>query len=87
MIDKTKISAVIRYTLPEIDNQINALENMTRLRIYGLESMDFMKPYEKLLKDMKKIRTDLMNKYDDAVADNNRTIEPILGEYKDNENL
>jgi hypothetical protein len=86
-MDKSKISAVIRYTLPEIDHQINALENMTRLRIYGLESMDFMKPYEKLLKDMKKIRTDLMNKYDDAVADNNRTIEPILGEYKDNENL
>lgn len=87
MIDKTKISAVIRYTLPEIDYHINALENVTRLRIYGLESMDFMKPYEKLLKDMKKIRTDLLNKYDDAVADNNKSVEPIIGEYCNDEGV
>ena len=86
-MDKSKISAVIRYTLPEIDYQINALENVTRLRIYGLESMDFMKPYEKLLKDMKKIRTDLLNKYDDAVADNNKSVEPIIGEYCNDEGV
>jgi len=86
LIDKTQINAVIQYTLPEIELQINALENLLGIRIYGVNTLKHFKPYEKLLKDMKKIRDDLVDKYNKAVEDNNRFTEPITGRYcKDDE--
>ena len=69
MIDKKKINATIKYTLPEIELQINSLENILKMRFYGIESLDYLKPYEKLLSDMKKIRESLLEKYNDAVED------------------
>ena len=72
MIDKKKINATIKYTLPEIELQINSLENTLKMRFYGIESLDYLKPYEKLLSDMKKIRESLINKYNNAVEDDNR---------------
>ena len=86
MIDKTQINAVIQYTLPEIELQINALENLLGIRIYGVNTLKHFKPYEKLLKDMKKIRDDLIDKYNKSVEDNNRFNEPVTGRYcKDDE--
>lgn len=86
MIDKTQINAVIQYTLPEIELQINALENLMGIRIYGVDTLKHFKPYEKLLKDMKKIRDDLIDKYNKSVEDNNRFNEPVTGRYcKDDE--
>ena len=86
MIDKTQINAVIQYTLPEIELQINALENLLGIRIYGVDTLKHFKPYEKLLKDMKKIRDDLIDKYNKSVEDNNRFNEPVTGRYcKDDE--
>lgn len=85
-MDKTQINAVIRYTLPEIELQINALENLLRVRIYGVDTLKHFKPYEKLLKDMKRIRDDLLDKYNKSVEDNNRFNEPVTGRYcKDDE--
>ena len=69
MIDKKKINATIKYTLPEIELQINSLENILKIRFYGIENLDYLKPYEKLLSDMKKIRESLLEKYNDAVED------------------
>lgn len=69
MIDKKKINATIKYTLPEIELQINSLENILKIRFYGIENIDYLKPYEKLLSDMKKIRESLLEKYNDAVED------------------
>ena len=69
MIDKKKINATIKYTLPEIELQINSLENILKMRFYGIENLDYLKPYEKLLSDMKKIRESLLEKYNDAVED------------------
>ena len=86
MIDKTQINAVIQYTLPEIELQINALENLMGISIYGVDTLKHFKPYEKLLKDMKKIRDDLIDKYNKSVEDNNRFNEPVTGRYcKDDE--
>jgi|TARA_R100001530_G_scaffold51562_1_gene38236 hypothetical protein len=86
LIDKTQINAVIQYTLPEIELQINALENLMGIRIYGVDTLKHFKPYEKLLKDMKKIRDDLIDKYNKSVEDNNRFNEPVTGRYcKDDE--
>jgi hypothetical protein len=86
LIDKTQINAVIQYTLPEIELQINALENLLGIRIYGVDTLKHFKPYEKLLKDMKKIRDDLIDKYNKSVEDNNRFNEPVTGRYcKDDE--
>ena len=69
MIDKKKINATIKYTLPEIELQINSLENILKMRFYGIESLDYLKPYEKLLSDMKKIRENLLDKYHEAIED------------------
>jgi hypothetical protein len=71
LIDKKKINATIKYTLPEIELQINSLENILKMRFYGIESLDYLKPYEKLLSDMKKIRDDLLDKYHKAIEDDN----------------
>ena len=71
MIDKKKINATIKYTLPEIELQINSLENILKMRFYGIESLDYLKPYEKLLSDMKKIRENLLDKYHEAIEDDN----------------
>jgi len=39
LIDKKKINATIKYTLPEIELQINSLENILKMRFYGIESL------------------------------------------------
>ena len=81
MIDKNKITATIKYTLPEIELQINSLENISKMRFYGIENLDYLKPYEKLLSDMKKIREDLVEKYDAAIQDNKTFESGVLETY------
>lgn len=81
MIDKNKITATIKYTLPEIELQINSLENISKMRFYGIENLDYLKPYEKLLSDMKRIREDLVGKYDSAIQDNKAFESGVLETY------
>ena len=81
MIDKKKINATIKYTLPEIELQINSLENILKMRFYGIESLDYLKPYEKLLSDMKKIRENLLDKYHEANEDDNRLKSGVFETY------
>ena len=81
MIDKKKINATIKYTLPEIELQINSLENILKMRFYGIESLDYLKPYEKLLSDMKKIRENLLDKYHEAIEDDNRLKSGVFETY------
>ena len=81
MIDKKKINATIKYTLPEIELQINSLENILKMRFYGIESLDYLKPYEKLLSDMKKIRENLLDKYHEAIEDDNRIESDVFETY------
>jgi len=81
LIDKKKINATIKYTLPEIELQINSLENILKMRFYGIESLDYLKPYEKLLSDMKKIRENLLDKYHEANEDDNRIESDVFETY------
>lgn len=81
MIDKNKITATIKYTLPEIELQINSLENASKMRFYGIANLDYLKPYEKLLSDMKRIREDLVGKYDEAIQDNKAFESGVLETY------
>ena len=81
MIDKKKINATIKYTLPEIELQINSLENILKMRFYGIESLDYLKTYEKLLSDMKKIRENLLDKYHEANEDDNRIESDVFETY------
>jgi len=81
LIDKKKINATIKYTLPEIELQINSLENILKMRFYGIESLDYLKPYEKLLSDMKKIRENLLDKYHEAIEDDNRLESDVFETY------
>ena len=81
MIDKKKNKATIKYTLPEIELQINSLENILKMRFYGIESLDYLKPYEKLLSDMKKIRENLLDKYHEAIEDDNRIESDVFETY------
>ena len=81
MIDKKKINATIKYTLPEIELQINSLENILKMRFYGIESLDYLKPYEKLLSDMKRIRENLLDKYHEANEDDNRIESDVFETY------
>jgi len=81
LIDKKKINATIKYTLPEIELQINSLENILKMRFYGIESLDYLKPYEKLLSDMKKIRENLLDKYHEANEDDNRIESDVFQTY------
>jgi len=81
LIDKKKINATIKYTLPEIELQINSLENILKMRFYGIESLDYLKPYEKLLSDMKKIRENLLDKYHEAIEDDNRIESDVFETY------
>ena len=81
MIDKKKINATIKYTLPEIELQINSLENILKMRFYGIENLDYLKPYEILLSDMKKIRENLLDKYHEAIEDDNRHDSGVFQTY------
>jgi len=81
LIDKKKINALIRYSYTEIEYHINALENVVKFRVYGLDNMDYLKPYKKLLKDIKKIRDDLLEKYNNAMEDNNKLVNDIEEKY------
>ena len=62
-MDKTKINALIRYSFSEIELHINALTTYTDNKF-----SDYQR-YETLLKDLKRIKKDLLDKYKQAVAD------------------
>lgn len=62
-MDKTKINALIRYSFSEIELHINALTAYTEKKF-----ADY-KRYETLLRDLERIKKDLLNKYKESVAD------------------
>lgn len=82
-IEYEKINAKVKFTLSEIDILINSLMNMSNINIYnpGKHSDKYKKPYNKLLDDLCKIREDLIDKYNDAVSENNIKTKPISPDY------
>jgi len=64
---KQKCVANIKFSLQEVELMINSLENLIRIEIPFQDSADWRKPYEMLLKDLKKIKSDMKNKIEEAM--------------------
>ena len=64
---KQKCIASIKFSQQEVELMINALENLIKLEIQFQDSADWRKPYEMLLKDLKKIKSDMNNKIEEAM--------------------
>ena len=77
-MDKTKINALIRYSFSEIELHINALTAYTENKF-----ADYQR-YDTLLKDLKRIKKDLLSKYKQAVADG-YVLSPDVDEKYDRE--
>ena len=58
--------ATIRYTKQEVELHINALKYFLST-IEPNEAERYRKPYEKLLKDMKRIKEQMLEKENDAI--------------------
>lgn len=64
---KQKCVANIKFSQQEVELMINALENLIKIEIPFQDSADWRKPYEMLLKDLKKIKLDMNNKIEEAM--------------------
>ena len=77
---KQKCVASIKFSQQEVELTINALENLIKLEI-PLVINDWRKPYEMLLKDLKKIKLDMNNKIEEAMLNReHEEVSTIYGE-------
>ena len=77
---KQKCVANIKFSQQEVELTINALENLIKLEI-PLVINDWRKPYEMLLKDLKKIKLDMNNKIEKAMLNReHEEVSTIYGE-------
>jgi hypothetical protein len=77
---KQKCVANIKFSQQEVELTINALENLIKLEI-PLVINDWRKPYEMLLKDLKKIKLDMNNKIEEAMLNReHEEVSTIYGE-------
>jgi len=76
---KKKCVANIKFSLQEVELMINALQNLIKIEIPFQDSADWRKPYEMLLKDLKKIKLDMNNKIEEAML--NREHEEVSTIY------
>ena len=77
---KQKCVANIKFSQQELELTINALENLIKLEI-PLVINDWRKPYEMLLKDLKKIKLDMNNKIEEAMLNReHEEVSTIYGE-------
>ena len=78
---KQKCIASIKFSQQEVELMINALENLIKLEIPFQDSADWRKPYEMLLKDLKKIKLDMNNKIEEAMLNReHEEVSTIYGE-------
>ena len=78
---KQKCVANIKFSLQEVELMINSLENLIRIEIPFQDSADWRKPYEMLLKDLKKIKSDMKNKIEEAMLNReHEEVSTIYGE-------
>lgn len=78
---KQKCVANIKFSQQEVELMINALENLIKIEIPFQDSADWRKPYEMLLKDLKKIKLDMNNKIEEAMLNReHEEVSTIYGE-------
>jgi hypothetical protein len=77
---KQKCVANIKFSQQEVQLMIDALDNLIKLEI-PLVINDWRKPYEMLLKDLKKIKLDMNNKIEEAMLNReHEEVSTIYGE-------
>jgi hypothetical protein len=64
---KQKCIANIKFSQQEVELMINALQNQIRFEVPYIDTSDWRKPYETLIKDLKNIKIEMRKKVDDAM--------------------
>ena len=78
---KQKCVANIKFSQQEVELMINALENLIKIEIPFRDSADWRKPYENLIKDLKHIKQQMLNKVEEAMVNReNQSTSVIQGE-------
>ena len=79
-MDKQKCIANIKFSQQEVELMINALQNQIRFEIPYQDTSDWRKPYESLIKDLKDIKSKMIEKVDSAMINReNKTTSTIQG--------
>ena len=66
-MNKQKCIANIKFSQQEVELMINALQNQIRFEVPYMDTADWRKPYETLVKDLKDIKKQMRKKVDDAM--------------------
>ena len=78
---KQKCIAKIKFSQQEVEIMINALQNQIRFEMPYQDTSDWRKPYENLLKELKDIKSQMINKIVEAMVNReNESISVIQGE-------
>tara|TARA_R110000824_G_scaffold51989_1_gene144525 strand:- start:818 stop:1078 length:261 start_codon:yes stop_codon:yes gene_type:complete len=78
---KQKCIANIKFSQQEVELMINALQNQIRFEIPYQDTSDWRKPYENLLKELKDIKSQMINKVEEAMVNReDESISVIQGE-------
>ena len=64
---KQKCIAKIKFSQQEVEIMINALQNQIRFEMPYQDTSDWRKPYENLLKELKDIKSQMINKVEEAM--------------------
>tara|TARA_R110002051_G_scaffold188223_1_gene257676 strand:- start:1532 stop:1792 length:261 start_codon:yes stop_codon:yes gene_type:complete len=65
---KQKCIANIKFSQQEVEIMINALQNQIRFEVPYQDTSDWRKPYENLLKELKDIKSQMINKVEEAMV-------------------
>ena len=78
---KQKCIAKIKFSQQEVEIMINAFQNQIRFEMPYQDTSDWRKPYENLLKELKDIKSQMINKIEEAMVNReNESISVIQGE-------
>ena len=66
-MNKQKCIANIKFSQQEVELMINSLQNQIRFEVPYMDTTDWRKPYETLIKDLKGIKKQMRKKVDDAM--------------------
>tara|TARA_R100000781_G_scaffold2704_3_gene4256 strand:+ start:3297 stop:3551 length:255 start_codon:yes stop_codon:yes gene_type:complete len=77
-MNKQKCIANIKFSQQEVEIMINALQNQIRFEVPYMDTVDWRKPYETLIKDLKSIKKKMRKKVDDAIINREHNSSSIV---------
>lgn len=75
---KQKCIANIKFSQQEVELMINALQNQIRFEVPYIDTNDWRKPYETLIKDLKQIKKDMLARIDEATLNRERQLTSVI---------